>query len=100
MTATITPAPIFFTVPAQVPLQFKEYFNVIHDGDTLCSDIEIEHYFYLQISAALDLDKDDVKHSVTNPFFECIASHLRASYPNNNPEFKRYVSLFRFTTRC
>jgi hypothetical protein len=104
MTVTRIPAPIFFTVPAQVHLQFKvdkniiaEYFNVIDDGDTLCSDIEIGHYSYLQISAALD--KDGVKHRAGSTFFECIASHLRASYPNN-PEFKRYVSLFRFTNRC
>jgi hypothetical protein len=107
MTATTIPAPIFFTVPAQDHLLFNfkknkiaEYFNVIDGGDTPCSDIEIAHYVSLLFCPPSTALTDDAgKYRVGNLFFESIASHLCKSYGEES-EFKRYVSLFRFTAKC
>jgi hypothetical protein len=107
MTATTTPAPIFFTVPTQVDILFHfekhiipRYFNVIDDGDTLCSDIEIGDYIcLLSRPRGTALDDDALKHRAANPFFQFIASYLCEAYPAERPQFKRCVSLFRFTAR-
>jgi hypothetical protein len=107
MTATTTPAPIFFTVPAQDNLLFNfeknkiaKYFNVIDGGDTPCSDIEITHYASLVSSPpSTALTNDAGKYRVGNLLFESIASHLCKSYGKES-EFRRYVSLFRFTAKC
>jgi len=77
----------------------KESFSVDDSSGPPCSTIEIAHYPSLLLCPHSALDDDPIKYRASNAFFSLIASFLCGSYPGH-AEFKRYVFLLRFTTRC
>ena len=102
MDATITPAPIFFTVPAQelLKLRFAEdtiaqYFNVVQGGNDLCSDSEICHYFYFNKWSTTRTRAKTLSNQNSRRILciRCIA--FVAICHGHGPNFERYVSLFR-----
>jgi hypothetical protein len=106
MAATITLAPIFFTLSAQIyykfflPTNIAQNFKVTDGGDTVCSEHELRHYVSIfDPPPGSGYVKDPIKIRTAGLFFEPVASHLCVTYTEKTV-FTRYVSLFRFTARC